>query len=253
MSEINLVPYNSGLQLGTEYLTREAAYFLGGIYSSGEFVRTGDDLYWIAPVRYNYRYASEIEIEEHFAHVKQMATTMNAQVLMAENVRGTSLDSGKFRLPGFGAFFKSTGLENLNVGIPQLKTALEQSPWDVKHAFMVGVFDGRGSIDINKQNFAIRYIVLDCPTNEIGYFLYDFFENNGFACNYNTARDRLEGGAPRKPQLRVKNSEWYMSRIGFISPKRFSLIHNAFMHTHSSVIIGDSSNILPGLKTITAR
>lgn len=253
MSTMNLIPYNSGLDMGTEYLTREAAYFLGNIYSSGESVTQNGKLYWIAPTRYNYGYATELEIEEHFEFIKKMSATMNAPTLMAENVRGTALDSGKFRLPGFGTFFRSTGLTDLNEAIPTLRAALDISPWSVKQAFMVGVFDGRGSIDVNKQTKAIRYIVLDCPTNEIGAFLYQFFEDNGFSCNYNESRDRKEGGTPRKPQLRIKNNEAFMDRIGFISPKRFSLVQSAYEQTHYFVKTKDSSDVLPGLKTITAR
>ena len=130
---------------------------------------------------------------------------MGAQTLMAENIRGTSLNSGKFRLPGFGTYFRDTGLLELNNAIDGLKAALFQSPWSVQQAFMVGVFDGRGSIDIDKESKVIRYIVLDCPTPVIGSFLYDFFTSKGFSCNYNTARERVEGGAPRKSQLRIKN------------------------------------------------
>lgn len=253
MPDFNLVPYNAGIHFGTEYLTKEAAYFLGNIFSSAESIMSNGVRYWIAPVRYNYGYATELEIEEHFEYVRQMSAPMGAQTLMAENVRGTFLDSGKFRLPGFGTFFRSTGLENLNDAIPSLKVALESSSWDIKRAFMAGVFDGRGSIDINKKNHAIRYIVLDCPTNEIGSFLYDFFEDNGFPCNYNTARDRLAGGEPRKPQLRIKNNEEYMKRIGFISPKRFSLISNAYSYTHDNVITVNADEILPGLKSVAMR
>lgn len=209
MPTMDLVPYDSGIQFGTRYLTKEAAFFLGGIFSSAEYVKAGTDLYWIAPVRYNYGYATDLEIEEHFEDIKVMSSAMGAQTIMADNVRGTFLDSGKFRLPGFGTFFKGNNLPDLHSAIPDLRNALDLSPWDVKRAFIAGVFDGRGSIDINKKNHTIRYIVLDCPTDEIGSFLYDFMKNNGFPCNYNTARDRLEGGEPRKPQLRIKNDEDY--------------------------------------------
>lgn len=253
MQSMGLVPYSSGIQIGTEYLTKEAAYFLGNIISSAESIVFNDELYWIAPVRYNFGYATNLEIEEHFEYIRLMSASLGAQTLMAENIRGTHLDSGKFRLPGFGTFFKSTGLVNLDETIPRLKDALELVPWNIKRAFMVGVFDGRGSIDINHQNHQIRYIVLDCPTDEIGNFLYDLFEGNGFSCNYNTARDRLEGGEPRKSQLRIKNDEEYMKRIGFISPKKFSLITDAYAHTYKNVTMINSNDILLGLKSVVLR
>lgn len=253
MPTMNYVLYDSGLDMGTNYLTKETAYFLGNIYSSGEFAISGNNRYWVAPTRYNYGYASDVEIEEHFGLVKQLASGMNARVLMSENIRVTFPECSKFRLPGFGTFFKSTGLIDLNSSLLTLKDALDASPWDVKRAFMVGVFDGRGSIDINKANHKIRYIVLDCPTDEIGAFLYDLFESHGFSCNYNTSRDRKEGGDPRKAQLRIKDSEAFMARIGFISPKRFSIVHNAYQHTHSYVQTQEENSVLNGLKSAVAR
>ena len=91
MPTMDLVPYDSGIQFGTRYLTKEAAFFLGGIFSSAEYVKAGTDLYWIAPVRYNYGYATDLEIEEHFEDIKVMSSAMGAQTIMADNVRGTFL------------------------------------------------------------------------------------------------------------------------------------------------------------------
>lgn len=253
MVNMDLVTYDSGIEFGTKYLTKETAFFLGGIFSSNECVNAGHDLYWIAPVRYNYHYATNFDIEQHLEYIKMISSEMGAQTIMADNVRGTFLDSGKFRLPGFGTFFKANCLSHLHDEIPNLKKALYLSPWDVRRSFIAGVFDGRGSIDINKSTHKVRYIVLDCPTNEIGSFLSNFLKDNGFQCNYNTARDRLEGGAPRKPQLRIKNDDDYMRQIGFISPKRFQLISNAYMNTYREVITINADEILPGLKCISMR
>ena len=253
MPTMNYVLYNSGLEMGTEYLTKEVAYFLGNIYSSGEFAMAGSNRFWVAPTRYNYGYATDVEIAEHFDLVKQLASGMGAKTLTSDNIKATFPECKKFRLPGFGTFFKSTNLMDLNASIPALEMALSESPWDVKRAFMVGVFDGRGSIDINKTNHNIRYIVLDCPTEEIGSFLYDLFESNGFSCNYNTSRDRKEGGEPRKSQLRIKDSEAFMARIGLISPKRFTIIRDAYQHTHSYVQTQENFDVLPGLKSVITR
>lgn len=250
---ISYLPYSSGIEFGTQYLTKEASYFLGNIFSSNESIRNNGRLYWIAPVRYNYGYASELQIEQHLEFVKTMSAPMGAQTLSADVIRGTPLDSGKFRLPGFGSFFKSDGLESLVAAIPGLKSALFLSSWEVQQAFLVGVFDGRGSIDINKKNHSIRYIVLDCPTNDIGKFLFEVCTNAGFNCNYNEARDRLEGGKPRKPQLRIRNSDDFMMKVGLISPKRFSVVQESYMFTKSRYRINERSDILPGLKTIVGE
>lgn len=244
------LPYVSGIEFGTQYLTKETAYFLGNIFSSNESIRNNGQLYWIAPVRYNYGYASELQIEQHFEYVKSMSAPMGAQTLSASVIRGTPLDSGKFRLAGFGTFFKSDGLESLDASIPKLQDSLFASDCEVIKAFLVGVFDGRGSIDINKNTHVIRYIVLDCPTNTIGQFLANVCSHAGFTCNYNVARDRLEGGRPRKPQLRIRNYDKYMAEIGFISPKRFSIVEESYAYTRNSYRVIDGSDFLPGLKTI---
>lgn len=65
------------------------------------------------------------------------------------------------------------------------------------------MFDGRGSIDKNKNTGKIRYIVLDCVNKTVGRFLCEVLDNYDFSYNYNEARERLEGGASRKDQLRA--------------------------------------------------
>lgn len=55
-------------------------------------------------------------------------------------------------MPGFGTFFKSTSLDELIDLVPELSEALRKSPWSVQRAFLVGVFDGRSSADIDKRH-----------------------------------------------------------------------------------------------------
>ena len=43
--------YDAKIDTGTSYLTKEVAYFLGGIYAADEKVESGDRIYWAAPVR----------------------------------------------------------------------------------------------------------------------------------------------------------------------------------------------------------
>ena len=66
------LPYISGIEFGTQYLTKEVAFFLGNIFSSNESIRNSGRLFWIAPVRYNYGYASELQIEQHLEFIKGM-------------------------------------------------------------------------------------------------------------------------------------------------------------------------------------
>ncbi len=153
------LPYSAGIEFGTQYLTKEAAYFLGNIFSSNESIKNSGHLFWIAPARYNYGYASELQVEQHLEFVKAMSAPMGAQTLSADVIRCNHLDSGIFRLPGFGTFFISSGLDSLDAAIPGLQDALFASSWEVLQSFLVGVFDGRGSIDINKKTHVIRCVI----------------------------------------------------------------------------------------------
>lgn len=75
MNEIKqYVAFNPGLIMKTHYLTEPMAYFLGGIYASEEQVISSDGKYKIAPVRYNYNAATNLEIAQHYELVKKNCT-----------------------------------------------------------------------------------------------------------------------------------------------------------------------------------
>lgn len=247
------VVFDTGLQMNTKYLTEPVAYFLGEIYAAEEYVVSNGVRYMVAPVRYNYSAATELEIAEHFELVKALARTVNGQTVMRENIVHTSLDSGKNRMPGFSTFFRVKTLEKMNDLIPTLRQALSDSPWNVQRAFLVGIFDGRSSADIDKKTQKVRMLSLDCITDEVSSFLSDMVEESGIRYNYNTHRDRLEGGKPRNPQLRIRDVDEFMRRVGLISPRKIKLLKNAYDHNYSYVEVGDASEVLPGLKTIIVR
>ena len=107
------------------------------------------------------------------------------------------------------------------------------------------------SVSINKKDGGIRYISLDCPNNEIGDFLFEVFQNSRLECNYNTARDRKEGGKPRKPQLRIRNIEYYMRNFGYISPCKYGKIKAQYQMVYGSATEIDGSSLLSGLKYLS--
>lgn len=242
------VVYDAKINTGTKYLTEEVAYFLGGIYAADEKVVSNGKIYWAAPVRYNPTYSTTAETAEHFDFVSSIAAKVNGYTVMKENIKGTSLDSGKNRLPGFSTFFESTGLVDLLTEIPDLKDALFSSSKDVKKAFIIGVIDGRGTPDASAAKQVIRYLSLDCPNNDIGAFLSDVMTNYGLNVNYNTARDRLEGGNPRKPQLRIKDVEYYMGNLGYISPAKVRKLAEVYNAKYGSANITSGNKFLAGLK-----
>ena len=69
--------------------------------------------------------------------------------------------------------------------------------------------------------------------------------------NQNESRERLEGGRPRKNQLRIpkKYVSEFATNIGFISPLRFKAFKNSF----SEIIpyIKNEDSLLPGLKSLS--
>lgn len=240
---------NIDIEMGTKYLINESAYFLGGIFAANESIERNGKKYWIAPVRYNFGYATTEELEEHFGYVRTSAVKLGNQTLMSATIKSNGLDSGKFRLPGFGTFFESKNKTPLEEMIPAIKEALLASSTEIKRCFIAGMFDGRGSLDRNKRNNTIRYVVLDCENPVVGDFLSEVIDDYGLEYNYNRARERVEGGNPRKEQLRIPGRESYLEKIGFISPKKFDVCYETYEQNKYDTVRED--NILTGLKKIT--
>lgn len=240
--------YDAGINTGTTYLTETVAFFLGGIYAANENVLSGNTSYWIAPFRYNFGYSTDQEITDHFDYISNMSATVHGYTVMRDNIRGTRLDSGRNRLPGFSTFFEATTLTSLENEIPNLMEVLRASDRRVQKAFIIGVIDGRGSPDVNVDKGLIRYISLDCPNDDIGRFLSAVMTNYGIDINYNIARDRLEGGKPRNHQLRIKNAIDYMANNGYISPARFRKMRDAYLTRYGVANTICDNGFLMGLK-----
>lgn len=114
---------------------------------------------------------------------------------------------------------------------------------------LLGPFDGRCSIDINRANASIRYISLDCGDDDAMNLLCTLLNAESLSYNSNYARDRLEGGEPRKPQLRIaaRSARSYGERIGFISSHRMAVLKEALPQNYEWA---DSSDILKGLHVL---
>lgn len=247
---IPYVQYDTGVGFGTSYLTENAAFILGGMFASDEAITINNTRYQIAPFRYNYSFATNQEITEHFEKIQRIIKPFNhnAQIIMAENIRGKPLDTGKNRMPGFSVFVPTRNNSLADI-IPDLKYALSNSNKNVRRSFFAGIFDGRGSIDRNKTNSSVRYISVDCPNPDLGSFLYDVLTENNVSCNYNTARDRLAGGKPRNNQLRVKSAEQFLSEVGFISPKKNNIIANLLRKSGKKYRVYQEVKVIPELIT----
>lgn len=238
------------INLGTPLLTNESAYFLGGLIAADEFIIYEGVRYWISPVRYNAEYPTPQELNSHFTHVNTIATLLsNRSYKVTGNCINNSIIVPKFnnRRCGFVTLFS----EIQEIAIEEIANLTEEvlanSSEEVTRCFIAGIFDGRGAIDFNTYNNSIRYISLDCNNSEVVRTFRRILNN--FDINYNTSRDRLEGGVPRANQLRISNIDYYYRNIGFISDAKF----NKFLLGSYRINVNDESNILPGLKTIQYR
>jgi len=240
---------NIDIELGTKYLINESAYFLGGILAANESVIVNEIKYWIAPVRHNKNCVTNIELEDHYNHVKRIAASIEQETLMDITIRENGFNSGKFppRMTGFGTFFKSQNSVSIEEMIPIIRTALFASSKEIRRCFIVGMFDGRGALDRDTKSGKIRQIALDCENRIIGEFLCEVLLNYGLSHNYNISRARLEGGTPRKDQIRVLGSEDYIGEIGFVSSQKFNIATQRY-RTSGQFNIVNEDNILYGLK-----
>ena len=66
-------------------------------------------------------------------------------------------------------------------------------------------------------------------------------------------QQRVAIARPRNPQLRIRDVEEFMSKVGLISPRRVNLLKSAYEHNYSRVEVIEDSAILLGLKTIYLR
>ncbi|WP_279401729.1 LAGLIDADG family homing endonuclease [Piscibacillus salipiscarius] len=125
---------------------------------------------------------------------------------------------------------------------------LLSSDVSVKRAFLVGVFDGRGSYDKTA-----KFIALDYNNDAIRDIVANVLNDLGIEANINskaTARVRRDStSAPRKKQIRIKHIEFLLN-IGFISPTRFN---SATSNLPSHYDLMNSSDILPSLKYISSN
>lgn len=236
------------INLGTPYLTNESAYFLGGIIAADETVTIDNTRYWISPVRYNKEYVTKADLKSHFKSVNSIANVLNTQSYLVNGkyINGTiEVPKFKNRHRGFVTLFPETEEVTVEELANLTATVIENSSEEVVRCFIAGIFDGRGAIDFNTKKKSIRFISLDCDNITVVKIFRSILDN--FITNYNTSRERLEGGNPRDNQFRIKNITYYYKTIGFISDVKFK----KYLEGHSTVSINYENSVLTGLKTIS--
>lgn len=247
----NLKMHSLPINLGTPYLTNESAYFLGGIIAANETVRIHNTEFWISPVRYNREYLTRAELQSHYTSVNAIANVLNNKTFHVNgsyiSINGTTIEVPKFtgRHSGFVTLFPKTSNINVEELASLTEEVLKTSCEEVIRCFITGIFDGRGAVDFDNYNKSIRYIALDCANINVAIVFTSIL--NSFITNYNTSRERLEGGIRRDNQFRIKDINYYYRSIGYISDVRFK----KYLEGNPRVTTNYEDTILTGLKTIS--
>lgn len=225
------------------------AYFLGAILSANEPQNDNGKVVWLAPYRHNFvGYANDINIQEHIDFIKTLIKRANGKILS----RSTLVYKHWFpsNKQGFAVAFESplgTTIDDIISGVDRIIDIADES---VVRCFVVGAFDGRSSIDHNKKENKIRYLSLDCNSSNVANLLNKALMRLGFSeNNYNTSRDRVEGGLPRKNQFRISSEDalQFIRKIGMICSSRFEQFKDIFTHLYEC----HEYSLLNGLKTLS--
>ena len=237
---------NLPIALGKKELSPESAYFLGAIFSANESFLHNGKRYWLAPVRHNYGQVTDAEINEHMQILQQIIGRANGIIMTRDEMKANkwfgseSIMRAFATKQGFAAVFESEESTTIDSFFSDVRLAMSKSPKEVIQAFVAGAFDGRFSKDGE-----LRYLSLDCENPNVANYLRALLDGTGIKCNYNTARERLEGGRPRKNQLRIKRASIpvFMEKVGIVSPFKFELIRsmlapNLFTHIDNGVLWG---------------
>ena len=231
------------IDLGTKYLTNISAYFLGAIFASNEYVEKDGIRYIVAPARYNKPSITNIDFENHYYAIKNLAGELKKSTLLSEHIIANNLNTGKFnkRMYGFGTFFECSKELNLEQKTNQVISALIDSNKIIHRCFLVGMFDGRGYYDTHTG-----YMVFDSANDNLSDFLCTIIRSYGLQCNYNPERDKESKS--RAPQIRINKREKFQENIGFISPQRIKKYFGLYDANLYEII--EENDILQGLKVI---
>jgi hypothetical protein len=214
------------------------AFFLGGMIMCGDEHSRYD---FVSLVRHNHGYANPNLLAEHRELIRVLANSVGGEL--------TELRNRRFE--GFEVHFRSSK-DTDNSILERAQIAVANGTSDTWKAMLAGVFDGRASYDRKRGTQANTQFVVDCPLaneREVSELVIRLARQIGIGVNANFARERLQGGNPRKTQLRLSASEAkrFFENVGLVSPEKMQ--RACELYGCEKAIDRDPEQ-LPGIKVI---
>lgn len=196
---------------------------------------------FVSLVRHNHGYANPDLLAEHRELIR----------IQAKSVGGEITELRNRRFEGFEVHFRSTKDTERTI-LERSQIAVANGTSDTWKAMLAGVFDGRASFDRRRGTQANTQFVVDCPLaneREVSELVIRLARQIGIGVNANFARERLQGGNPRKTQLRLNASEAkrFFENVGLVSPEKMR--RACELYGCEKTIERDPER-LPGVKTI---
>ncbi len=194
----------------TTYSPTEA-FFLGGMLMCGD---EHSRYNFVSLARHNHGYANPRLLAEHRELIHVLAKHVGGEVTELRNKR----------FEGFEVHFHSSKDTEKTI-LERAQTAVTNGTSDTWKAMLAGMFDGRASYDRKRGTQANTQFVVDCPLvneREVSELVIRLARLIGITVNANFARERLQGGNPRKTQLRLSASEAkrFFECVGLVSPEK---------------------------------
>lgn len=217
------------------------AFFLGGMLMCSDEHRRYD---FVSLVRHNPGYANSRLLAEHRELIRGLASRAGGEI--------TDLDNRRFE--GFAVHFRSSRDTDDTI-LARARAAVANGNPAVLKAMLAGAYDGRASYDRRRGTQANTQFVVDCPQTNgdaIAELIVDLARRLGIGMNTNYSRKRLEGGNPRKTQLRLRSAdaERFFTQVGLVSPEK--LQRACELYGCKDTVERDPDN-LPGLKVMAGR
>ena len=226
-----------------------SAYFLGAILAGDESYRlySSGKRVWLAVVKHNIGYCTTEQLDAHMQALSNLASTTKGRVYSKSEL--TSRNWFTPNKQGFAIGFESDNAVTSDSICDYAEACIPNLSAEEKLCIIRGAFDGRSSIDVNKATNDLRYIVLDCGNDRAMDILAKLLREIGIRYNCNYARERLEGGEPRKPQLRVAAASGmlFARKVGYISSARMRILQSVLGSSYEQQ---ETNDILNGLKLL---